>query len=139
MAAAGNDYRQLSFVVRAFGNLWPQNGATVGQQGAGRLEEKQGLDGNLVVEFGGVLAVIASDADDFCRLNGSEEHGVVERNVIHAAAREAFDVAITGVRRLQQQARDLVGAPNGLDQSVVGLAIELEAAIFHGNLSKHER
>src|ERR1035438_8999249 len=139
IAAAGDHDAQLAFIVSTRRNSWAQNGASRGQQRTGRLEEEQRFSRNLMVEFGGVLAVIASHADDLCRLDGHQQRRLRERNAIHAAAGKAFNISIARVRRLKQQACDLIAARNGFDQSIVGLAIELEAAIFHEGLSKHER
>jgi len=53
--------------------------------------------------------------------------------MIHAAAGKTFDVAIAGVRSLEQQPGDLVAARNGFDQAVVSGIVELEPAISHRN------
>lgn len=52
-------------------------------------------------------------------------------NTIHTAAGKPLDISIAIVWRLEEQARDFVMTRDGLDQSIVGGAVELEAAIFH--------
>jgi hypothetical protein len=50
--------------------------------------------------------------------------------VIHAAGGESFEVS-DFVRRLEEEAGDVVGAGDGFDEAVVGLGVELEAGVFH--------
>jgi hypothetical protein len=54
-----------------------------------------------------------------------------ERNVVHAAAGQAFHVAIARLRRLEQEASDFVVTRNRLDQTVVRGTVEMEATVFH--------
>jgi len=91
-----------------------------------------------VAEFGGMLAIVAADADDFRRLDRRQERGLREREAVHAAAGQAFDVAIAGVRRLEEQASDFVITGCGLDQAVVGGTVEKKSAVFHlRNIQTH--
>ena len=63
-AAAGDEDAEFALVVGTLRNFWAQDGAAGREQGAGRLHENERFDGNFVAEFGGVLTIIAPDADD---------------------------------------------------------------------------
>jgi hypothetical protein len=87
-----------------------------------------------VAEFGSVLAIVATDADDFRRAYRRQQRCLCERDAVHAAAGKAFDVAIAILRRLEEQASDFVAARDRLDQAVVGGTIEFESAVFHQSI-----
>ena len=55
------------------------------------------------------------------------------RRLVHAFGRQVFHVPAGLLRGGEQQARDLLSPGDGFDQTVVGLAVELESAIFHNN------
>ncbi len=84
-------------------------------------------------EFGGVLAIVAADADDLRRLHRRQQRCLCERDAVHAAAGKAFDVAIAMLWGLQEQASDFffVAARDELDEAVVSGTVELESAVFH--------
>ena len=130
-AAAGDDDSQFALVIGAFGNLGAKNGCAGRQQGRRRLEKYERLQRNVVAEFGGMFAIVAADADNFRRLDRRQQRCLRERNVVHAAAGQAFHVAIARLRRLEQEASDFVVTRNRLDQTVVRGTVEMEATVFH--------
>src|SRR5208282_122524 len=64
VAAAGDHDSQFALIVGVRGSLGPKNRSARRQQGRGRFEKQQRLLRNFVAKFGGVLAIVAADADD---------------------------------------------------------------------------
>ena len=63
------------------------------QQRRRRLEEDQRLGGNFIAQFGGVLAIVAADANDLRRINRREQRGLRQRKMVHAAGGNVFEVS----------------------------------------------
>ena len=92
-----------------------------------------------MAQFGGVFAVVASDADNLRRPCDRQKSGVFQADRFDPAGSQAFDVAAGLFRRRKQNPYNRLSSGNGLDQAVVGLSVLLKAAVFNRNLSKHER
>jgi hypothetical protein len=54
--------------------------------------------------------------------------------MFHLSGGDVFQVSASVLRRVEKKARDLLDAGNGFYKTVVGLVIQLEAAIFHRDL-----
>ncbi len=63
-AAAADDDAELALVVDAAGEGGHADDAVGSEEGGWGLEEEEGLFGDLVAELGGVVAVVAADAED---------------------------------------------------------------------------
>ena len=93
----------------------------------GGLRKMSGSTGTSLPQFGGVFAVVAADADNFGRPHRRQQGRFRQRDGRNALAGEAFQVSIRFFGRGEQ----LAGDPVTLYQAVVGLTIELEAAVNH--------
>src|SRR6185369_1259818 len=101
------------------------------KQRGSRLKEQQGFGGNFVSKFRGVLSIVAADADSLRRLDGVNEGSFGERKVVHAAAGQAFEVAIAQMRRVRKDSGDFVASGDGFDEAVLDGAIERKPTITH--------
>src|SRR4029077_7225394 len=66
-------YPEFALVVYATGAWWPSDLAAGSQQGRRRLQKDQRLSWNLIPQFGGVISVVASHANDLRRPHGSQQ------------------------------------------------------------------
>jgi hypothetical protein len=136
-AGAADDHSQFALVIHALGKGGgPANFASRAEQRRVGLEEDEGVGGDGVAQFLGVLDVVAADAYDLAGFDGRDQGRIVERQLLHAAAGQFIELALAQMRRREQQARNVVFPGHRLNQAVADLSFVREAAVFHGVRSK---
>src|SRR5579859_716915 len=84
-AAAPDNDGKFAFVFDLFGIFRENNGFFLTDDGSRRLQKNQRLFGYFVAEFGGVGCVIAADANNLRRLDGSKQPHVGKARRVRAA------------------------------------------------------
>jgi hypothetical protein len=90
-----------------------------------------------MAKFRSVFTIVAADAYDLRRPHRNQQGGFFARDRINAPGAEALEVAGGFFRWREQNPHNGVAPGDGLDQSVLSLAIELKSAISHCNLYNH--
>ena len=126
--ALADDDGQLAFEVDALRLRRNADRLAGGDDGGRGFQEHERLFRDLVAELGGVLAIIAADAEDLARDDRREELRGEEWNGLEGGGGEMGPGIFFEGR---EQALDPEGAGAVDDFAVLGTGLGLKTAIFH--------